>query len=399
MDFENSYSPNNFSLITNKHGIVEFSYLSVWRMTLIIENTSKMQNIEPSDFCLIVAKYLISKKENIIYDEEYYKTIKTHNNIKLILENDELDNFSEIFVSIYKTEIIYYTDVICNDNHKIIKLFFLKTKEEFDNLIESTTRFTNLVYDKKLFDKVKKISEVSKIAFPKYSSEELKRITEATKNLSGISSSEISKLSEATKAISGIPLSEISKLSETAQKAIKIFPFEKIAKINENEDILQKEANVENPHLSAAPVFPHHYEIEVLCDIRELFNSFITAYNSVKEYSKGMFEVTNTTINNIRDNLEVQIKSNENTSNRAIHYSIVAIIIAIVVGIVQIIFSQNSNKYIDKMNINIEKLNNNIIELNMDNKNYIDKIETLTNELLLLKENKNIIEDKENQTP
>jgi len=73
MNSSNNYRPNIFSLNTKKHGIIDFSHLSVWRMTLIIENTKKLQDIEPSEFCLIVAKYLISKKDNILYDEEYYK--------------------------------------------------------------------------------------------------------------------------------------------------------------------------------------------------------------------------------------------------------------------------------------------------------------------------------------
>ena len=402
MDLSKNYKPSEFSLNTKKHGIIDFSYLSVWRETLIIKNTKNLQDIEPIAFCLIVAKYLISKKENVIYDEEFYKTIKTHNDIKLILEKDEIDNFSKEFVSIYISEISHYTDINNNeniDNHKIIKNYFKKINEDFIKLVEETTKFTKLGFDNKIFDQVKKISELSKIAFPKVSSDELSRISEAAKVFSGIPSSELSKLSEAAKAISGIQSSEISKLSEAAQNAIKMFPFDKIAKINDNYDLLQKPTNVDIPHFPTAPIIPHHVELDVLCEIRDLFTSFKTNFSSFKEYIKSMLEVTNTTINNIRDSIELQINENAKTSNKAYILSIIAIFIAIAVGAVQIYFSLNSNKHTDKMNYNIEQLNNTIIELNTANKNYLEKIESLTNELIFLKENKNHTDDEVQQIP
>ena len=378
MDISKYCMPNEFLLNTKKHGIIYFSYLSVWRETLIIKNTKNMHDIEPAAFCLIVAKYLIFKKENIVYDEKYYKTIKTHNDIKLILEKDELDSFSKEFVSIYKDEISHYIDSNENyDNHKTIKNYFIKTNEEFIKLVEATTKFTKLGFDNKIFDQVKKIYELSKITFPKITSDELSKISEATRNFSGISPSELSNLSEAAKTISGIPSSELSNLSEAALRA-------------NNQDI---------PHLQSAPIIPHHVELDVLCEIRDLLNTFKINFSSFKEYIKSMLEVTNTTINNIRDSIELQINENAKTSNKAFFLSIIAIIISIAVGIVQIYFSHNSNKYIDKMILTIEQLNNSIIELNTANNNYIKNIESLTNELIFLKENKNQIEDKEQQTP
>ena len=383
-----SLHPNNngFSLNTKKHGIVDFSHLSVWRMSLIIENTKKMQNIEPSDFCLIVAKYLISKKENIVYDEKYYKKNKTHNNIKLILEKAELDNFSKKFVSIYKTEISNYIDLDDNDklgNHKIIKMYFFRINEEYVNLVERTTKFTNLGFDNKLFDQVKKLSELTKIAFPKFSSEELNRITEAAKVFSGIPPSEITKLSETAKIASPkFSSKELESIIEAAKSATNDFLFNKITEINEKEKQLQKATNPDIPHLSTVPIIPHRVELEVLCETRDLFDSFITNFNSFKEYIKSMLEITNTTINNIRNSIELQINENAKTSNKAFFLSIIAIIIAIAVGVAQIFFSLNSNMYTDKMNLNIEQLNNTIIDLNITNKNYLEKIEILTNEII-----------------
>jgi hypothetical protein len=374
---------NGFSLNTKKHGIVDFSHLSVWRMSLIIENTKKMQNIEPSEFCLIVAKYLISKKENIVYDEEYYKKNKTYNNIKLILEKTELDNFAKKFVSIYKTEISNYIDLNSNnklDNHKIIKMYFFRINEEYVNLVERTTKFTNLSFDNKLFDQVKKISELTKMTFPKFSSDELNRITEAAK------------------VFSSIPPSEITKLSEAVKSTINVFPFDNIKEINEKEEQLKKATNPDITHLLTAPIIPHRVELEVLCETKDLFNSFITNFNSFKEYIKSMLEVTNTTINNIRDSIELQINENAKTSNKAFFLSIIAIIIAIAIGVAQIFFSLNSNKHTDKMNFNIEQLNNTIIDLNITNKNYLEKIEILTNEIIHQNEIKSY-EKGENSIP
>jgi len=416
MNLYKNYKPNIFSINTKKHGIVEFSYLSVWRMTLIIENTKNIKDIETSDFCLIVAKYLIFKKENIVYDEEYYKKIKSYNNIKLILEKEELDNFSKEFVLIYKSDISNYIDIDGNDeldNHKIIKMYFFNINEEFVKLVEKTTKFTKLIFDNKLFDQVKKISELTKITFPKISSEEIKKITEAAKVFSGIPPSELKKLSEAAKinfpkfssgelesitkaakAFSSITPSELERLSETAKAATNVFPLDKIMENNKKEEQLQKALNIDISQSLPAPIIPHNYELEVLCDIKDLFNSFKTDFDYFKEYIKSMLEGANTIINNIKDSLELQIDKNAKTSKIAFWLSITAIIIAGLVGGFQIFFSQKSNIHIEKMNSNIEQLNNTIIELNTANKNYLDKIGVLTNELILLKGNKNQIEDK-----
>jgi len=381
MDLEKNYIPNEFSLNTQKHGLINFSYLSVWRETLIIKNTKKINDFEPTAFCLIVAKYLISKKENIVYDEEYYKTIKTHNDIKLILEKEELNNFSKEFVSIYKTEISYYIDLDSNDNldnQQIIQKYFFETNEEFIKLVEKTTRFTNLDFDKKLFDQVKKVSELTKITFPKLSSDELKRITQAKNNFSGISPE------------------QITKYSEMAKNTLK---FTKLAEINDIVENIQKVTSVNIPNLPPPPIVPHHVEFEVLNEIKYLFNDFIINFNIFKEYIKSMLEATNTSIDNIKDKFEKQNIENKKTSKIALFFSIAAIIIAVAVGIAQIIISLNSNKNIDKLNYSIEQLNNTIIDLNIYNKKNLEKIEILTNELILQNENKSQIEDNVEQTP
>jgi hypothetical protein len=40
-------------------------------------------------------------------DDEYFKNIKSHNDIKLFLEESELNNFAKEFVSKYKTEMLH----------------------------------------------------------------------------------------------------------------------------------------------------------------------------------------------------------------------------------------------------------------------------------------------------
>ena len=363
MDLSNNNKPYLFSINTKKHGIVEFSNLEVWRLTLIIENTKTMQDIDPSEFCLIVAKYLIYKKENIIYNEKYYIKNKSHNNIKLILEKEELDNFSNEIVTIYKSEILDYIDIDKKDelnNHLIIKKYFLKIKDDFDKLLEKTTGFTKLPYDKNLFDQVKQVSEVMKNAFPKNPSSELNRFTEATKTFSGKTPTDLVNMSEALK------------------KALNNNPFNKSSENDEEE----------NPQVNPTPIIPRHYELEALFGIREDFNTLLTVFNSYNKYNKDMQKFTNTIISNIKDKLEFQINANEKTSKIAFRFSIAAIIIALAIGVTQIFFSINSNKHTEKMNFNIEQLNNNISDLNIANKNYLDKIENLTNELILLKENK-----------
>jgi hypothetical protein len=343
----------NSNYYTKKHGIVVFSCFSGWRNTLIYENANTIQDIEPVTFCLIVAKYLISKKENIVYNEEYYRTIKTYNDIKLFLENDELDKFSNEFVSKYKNEISYYISVDGNnknDNHNIIKIFFLKTKEEFDRIVESTTRFTNLGYDKNTLQQVKKISEAAKNAFTGIPIKEIERIAEAVKIASDVPFKKFKRITEAVNNVSSIPLAEFTNFFK-----------------NENE--------------ISPPVIHHHYELEALYGIKDLLSSFITTYNYFKEYSKGMLEFTNITINQIRDKQELQIKENDknsksanNQSNRAFILSIIAVLVSLLVGLYQM-FSVKTTK----LNTTIEKLGSEILELNKSNTDYINKIETTDN--------------------
>jgi hypothetical protein len=379
------HDDNGFSLKTKKHGIVDFSNFSGWRTTLIFKNVNNIQDIEPSTFCLIVAKYLISKKDNLVYDEYLYKSIKSYDDIELTLETDELNNFSKEFISKNISVINNYVLKDKLDNNEIIKIFFIKIKEEFDKIVENTTRFTKLLYDNKLLDQIKEISEVAKTAFANIPLKEINRASEAVKAFSGISSKEMDRIKDAVNTVSGISLKEINKTSEAIKASFGI-PFIE----RDDEEIREK---------IPPPIISHNFELEILCDIKELFSSFITMYNSFKEYSKGMFEVTNTTINKIRDNLEAQIKENErNTklanqqSNRAFCLSIAAVCISLIVGILQIFISINPNKQIDRLHLSIEQLSENIFELNKSNDNYIEKIEFLTNELI----NQNEIRNKEN---
>jgi hypothetical protein len=358
MDLAKKYNPNIFSLKTKKHGIVDFSHLAVWRMTLIIETTKKMQDIEPSEFCLIVAKYLISRKDNILFDEEYYKKIKSHNNIKLLLDKEELDNFSKEFVKAYKDLISDYVEkdeIDKLDNYQLIKIYFIKSNEDFDKLVKKTTGFTNLPYDKNLFDQVKKVSEVMKNAFPRNLPDELNRITEATK------------------VFAGKTPDELARLSKTIKKAVDMNPFNNLSKNNEEG----------NQQIYPPPIIHRNYELEALTEINENFKSLLTTLNTYNEYSKDMLKVTNTIINNIKDKLEFQIKTNEKTSKTAFIVSIIALILSAFVFFAQILISNNSNKYIDKLNLNIDKLNNTYNNLNTTNVNSSQNIDSLIDELIL----------------
>jgi len=256
--------------------------------------------------------------------------------------------------------IIKKDDIDKLDNHQIIKRYFLKTNEDFDKLIEKTTGFTKLPYDKNLFDQVKKISEVMKHAFPKNLPEELKRITEATK------------------AFSGETPAGLAKMFETAKNAVDMYPFDKLSKNTDDE----------NSQVYPTPIIPRHYELEALFEIKENFNSLLKIFNSYNEYSKDMQKVTNTIISNIKDNLEFQIKANEKTSKTAFIVSIIALILSALVFVVQIFISTDSNKYIDKLNFTIEQLSSTYIELNTTRLNNSENIENLNDKMILHNENK-----------
>jgi len=378
---------NNFSLNTKKYGIVEFSNFSSWRTTLIFEKIKNIKDIEPTVFSLIVAKYLIKKKEGIIFDEKYYKNIKSHEDIELILEKNELDNFSKEFVSKNRQGInhYYFVDNYSKvDDHTIIKQFFIKLKVHYDIVVEATTKFTKLNYDPDLLKQIERIQEAAKNAFAKIPVLDIKKI-DMLKEAAKVNFSNIPVLSDGE-------LEAIKKFSDYTKNNVPSLP--QIETIKQFSSLIDNEKT----HPLPLPNIPRDYKLDKLCDIENSLNLFINSYNSFKIYNKEMLEFSNKTINNIRDSLELQIKENANTSKTAFRFSIVAIIISFAIGVTQIFISLNSNKHVDKMNYNIEQLNNTIIELNTANKNYSEIIETLTNELIHQNEIKSS-ENGENSIP
>jgi hypothetical protein len=381
---------NGFSLNTKKHGVVEFSNFSSWRTTLIFNKVKNIKDVEPSVFSLIVAKYLIKEKEGIIYDENFYGTINSHEDIELILEKDELDNFSKEFISKNRQGIIHYYWIDTTskvDDHTIIKQFFVKLKVHFDIVVEETTKFTKLMYDSNLLEQVKRIQEAAKDAFTE---------------IPVLDAKQIDMLKEAAK----INISNIPVLSDRELEAIKQFSSytknNNLPPLPQIETIKQFSSLIDNEKMPPLPLpdIPHDYKLETLCDIEKSLNSFINSYNSFKIYSKEMLEISNKTINNIRDSLELQIKTNkenfdiqikinaENTKTANKHskiafiLSITAIVLSVVFSIFQIFSVKNSNKHIDNLNLSIEQLGENIFEFNKSNSNYIEKIEALTDELI-----------------
>jgi hypothetical protein len=339
-----------FILNTKKHGNIQFDTFIVWRIELILEREKDIENIPSKLFCLNVAKYFLLDFCGLKVDKDYYKKIKNLSEIKLFLDDEEMQNFAELLIKNNIDDIepseIQDKPGIEND-FDIIKQYFIQERKCYDNLIKKMTGFLNVNLTPKIFSNLNTISKLTNIG--------------PVINHLGLDT--ISKVANINTALMPTGLDAISKITD-----IKPLPMPMIEPVKIS-DI-------------------HDYKLDNLVDIKKTIHSFIEKYEKNVELNNEIIKLSNGILQDVNQNIKSQIDSAEENSkeakwqsNMAITISLIALLVSLVFGGVQTYLTRKSNIQIDILNASIQTLNNSI-NINNDLYQNIDENLNHTNEHL-----------------